>query len=240
MFITKKILGAAASRSSRNPIEMIVFFLILASFAYASLFRSLTESEYFNEEITSFNNKIDSTKVIIQPDSNGFILLNEKNDLITKASSRIQLKQIIIQSEDLIKNGNYFIDKINEFKEIIEKELENNNIKDILCLTENDNNNNNSKCFKINYNSLLENLSKLNSTTYLTLTYALKFNNNPYYMEDKISDLLHFDQFISSDKKQPIPAEKGSFVWLAFAAGHLVLKVQELIQVCKKIAFFYT
>src|SRR6266480_1969318 len=93
----KKALGTAASRSSRNPIEMIVFFLIIASFAYSSLFHSLTESEYFNE-IPPFNDKIDSTKVIVHPGSNVFVPLAE-NELIAQAS-RTQLKRITIQLKD--------------------------------------------------------------------------------------------------------------------------------------------
>lgn len=224
----KKALGAAASRSSRNPIEMIVFFLIIASFAYSSLFRSLTESEYFNE-IPPFNDKIDSTKVIVHPGSNFFVPLAE-NELFTQAY-RIQLKQITIQLKDLVGHKSQFFDKLQEFKEVIESTLEGNNklyYNDILCLKS-------TKCFEINP-SLLETLShELNSSSssHITLTYALEVND-PYLVntwEDKISG-LHFDQFVSTGNKQPVLAEKGSFAWLAFAAGSLVFKIQELIQVC--------
>ncbi|RIA91966.1 hydroxymethylglutaryl-coenzyme A reductase-domain-containing protein [Glomus cerebriforme] len=238
--IIRKLLDAAAGRSSRNPIEMIVFFLIIASFAYSSLFHSLTESEYFNDSL-SFNTKIDPTKVLVRSDSNDFVLLSEK-DLVIQDASQVQLKQIIIQFDDLLKNGNKFIDKVQKFKEIIENEIiildEINDFyyyNDVLCLD-----NNNSNCFIINNSSLSslleENFSKISSSSYITLTYVLN-SNNPYSVniwDDKISG-LHFDQFVSTGKKQIAPAEKGSFVWLAFAAGSLVFKIQELIQKAETI-----
>ncbi|GBB85133.1 hypothetical protein RclHR1_01170017 [Rhizophagus clarus] len=254
--IIGKLLDAAVRRSSRNPIEMIVFFLIIASFAYASLFRSLIESEYFNET-PSFNN--DPTKVISYPGSNVFVLLNE-NDFITD-NPKIQLKQIIIQMDNIsLKNGNHFVDKVQKFKEIVEKEISeiitsDKNINDvddvdkfyynnnILCLKSIDDDNL-SKCFEIDNTSLeflLKNdhefINNSSLSSHLILNYALGFNNNPLTSkswDDKISG-LHFDQFVSTGKKNPAPAEKGSFVWLAFAASSLVFKIHELIQKAETI-----
>jgi hypothetical protein len=245
--IIRKLLDTAVRRSSRNPIEMIVFFLLMASFAYASLFRSLIESDYFNET-PSFND--DPTKVILYPGSNNFVLLNE-NDLITNIP-KVQLKQIIIQLDKIsLKDGKQFIDKVQHFKEIIEKEineiiiLDKKDKKDldnkfyfnmnILCL-KSIMDDNLSKCFEIN-NTSLEILDhefiNNSSSSHLILNYALEFNNYPFTSnswDDKISG-LNFDQFISTGKKNLAPAEKGSFVWLAFAAGSLVFKIRELIQV---------
>ena len=231
--VVKKVLGAAARQSSRNPIEMIVFFLIIASFTYASLFRSLTESEYFNET-PSFNDKLDSAKVIVHSGSNEFLPLAE-NELITQAS-RIHLKRINIQLKDLLKHGNQFFDKLQEFKEVIEKEtfalggINKLHYNDILCLKS-------TKCLEVNsplLESLFHELNSSSSSSHIILTYALEFNN-PYsvnFWEDKISG-LHFDQFVvSTGNGQPILAEKGSFAWLASAVGSLILKIQELIQVC--------
>lgn len=238
--IIEKVLDASVRRSSRNPIEMIVFFLIIASFAYASLFRSLIESDYFNETST-FNS--DSTKVILYPGSNDFNLFTE-NDLILDYP-KIQLKQIIIQLDNIsLKDDNQFIDKVQQFKEIIEKEINDIIILDkknvdnnkyyysnnLLCLKDD----NHSKCFENNNTSLefLNHGFNNNNSSYLILNYALDFNTfTSSSWEDKISG-LNFDQFVSTGQKNPAPAEKGSFVWLAFAAGSLVLKIHELIQVC--------
>lgn len=251
--IIEKLLDVSVRRSSRNPIEMIVFFLIIASFAYASLFRSLIESDYFNETPTINS---DLTKVILYPGSKDFILLTE-NDLISDYP-KIQLKQIIIQLDNIsLKDNNQLIDKVQNFKEFIEKEINeiiildkkndnNNNYyyynNNILCLKDHDDNH--SKCFENNNNTSLEFLNyglnnNNSSSSHLILNYALEFNNYPFTSsswDDKVSG-LNFDQFVSTGQKNPAPAEKGSFVWLAFAAGSLVLKIRELIQVC--FLYFY-
>ncbi|CAB5396505.1 unnamed protein product [Rhizophagus irregularis] len=242
--IIEKLLDVSVRRSSRNPIEMIVFFLIIASFAYASLFRSLIESDYFNETPTINS---DLTKVILYPGSKDFILLTE-NDLISDYP-KIQLKQIIIQLDNIsLKDDNQLIDKVQNFKEFIEKEINeiiildkkndnNNNYyyynNNILCLKDHDDNH--SKCFE-NNNTSLEFLNyglnnNNSSSSHLILNYALEFNNYPFTSsswDDKIS-VLNFDQFVSTGQKNPAPAEKGSFL-VGFAAGSLVLKIHELIQ----------
>src|SRR6266542_5029014 len=142
---------------------MIVFCLIIASFAYASLFRSLIESEYFNE-VSSFHDKIDSTKVIVS-NSNEFVSLPESESTTTTNAFNVQLKQMVIPIEDMVKDQNKFLDKIQEFKVVIEKELftsERNHdklySKDYLCLKAIEDDNKSSKCFEINTSSL-ENFS---------------------------------------------------------------------------------
>ncbi|CAI2178721.1 19095_t:CDS:2 [Funneliformis geosporum] len=239
---TRRILRAVARQSSRNPIEMIVFCLIIASFAYSSLFRSLIESEYFNE-VSFNNNKVDSTKVIVQPNSNDFVPSTRKES--TTQASKVQLKQIVVPIENPV-NQHKFIDNIREFKEFIEKEIFNseeiNKLYDNyhLCFKPIKNDKINSKCIEIDSIISLENDSlqyynhELNNSHHVTLTYALKVND-PHSihlansLEDQIAK-LHFSQFVSAIKRQPTPAEKGSFAWLAFAFGSLVLKIQELIQ----------
>ncbi|CAG8515491.1 2053_t:CDS:2 [Funneliformis caledonium] len=239
---TRSILRAVAKQSSRNPIEMIVFCLIIASFAYASLFRSLIESEYFNE-LSFNNNKVDSTKVIVQPNSNDFVLSTRIES--TTQASKVQLKQIVIPIENPVSNQHKFIDNIREFKEFIEKEIFNTEIINKLydnyhlCFKPIENDMINSKCIEINNNISLEQVSmqyynhELNSH-HVILTYALEVND-PHSihlansLEDQIAK-LHFSQFVSTIKRQSTPAEKGSFAWLAFAFGSLVLKIQELIQ----------
>ncbi|CAG8479534.1 7740_t:CDS:2 [Diversispora eburnea] len=100
LLFAKNFLHSAAIKSSRNPIEMIVFCLIIASFSYASLFRSLMESEFFNTE--SYQ-KIDPIKVISYSNSNEFVNIG-KRDFANIHATRL-------------------LDSIMRFKEIIENEV---------------------------------------------------------------------------------------------------------------------
>ncbi|CAJ0913123.1 9986_t:CDS:2 [Entrophospora sp. SA101] len=108
--IAKKLLRYASKQSSKNPIEMIVFCLIIASFSYASLFQSLIESDLLNDlsssstpsiSTSSLNHHVkDNLKIISFPNTNKFIRLNEKIDY--KDVENIQLTQINAETIDIM------------------------------------------------------------------------------------------------------------------------------------------
>lgn len=283
LLFARNFLHSAARHSSRNPIEMIVFCLIIASFSYASLFRSLMESEFFNTE--SYQ-KVDSIKVISYPNSNEFTHIG-KRDSSNIHAARIQLKQILINiqpddeiisldddkrliTNDINSNHNSIdendgndeiirqrlLDSVIRFKEIIENEIFVTDGKskfyynDDLCYKSNEDS---SKCFDLNPNlscsssstphtntSTSCEIENLNVTIFLN--YALN-TNSPYMnsladaWEDKVAN-LNFESIVSfNGKRQLVHAEKGSFAWLAFVIGSLLMKFHELIQVCQ---FFFS
>ena len=110
-----------ASKSSRAPIETIVFCLIIASFSYASLFRTFVESDCFNDKTPT----LESTQVIARADSDNFIPLATRES-ITQAS-RLQLKQIIIEGT----SGDYYnvldkkiLESVLELQHVLEKVMD--------------------------------------------------------------------------------------------------------------------
>ncbi|CAG8513664.1 13118_t:CDS:2 [Ambispora gerdemannii] len=123
---TKELFWKAAMRSSKNPIETIVLCLIIASFAYASLFRSIIESSYVINQTPN----IEPTKVIAWPETNQFVPLT-KNDFITQAT-RVQLKQVLLSNPlkhfkadsttHSILNSNV-LEIVSRFQNLIENEL---------------------------------------------------------------------------------------------------------------------
>ncbi|RIB23203.1 hypothetical protein C2G38_893250 [Gigaspora rosea] len=114
-----------AKQSSRSSIEIIVFCLIIASFTYASLFRSPTESDFFNLQ------EIDFVQVISYLNTNEFVFLS-KPDSISQAS-RIRLNQDILktQLEEPITsilphqptNVQKRLESLARFQEVVEKEI---------------------------------------------------------------------------------------------------------------------
>ncbi|CAG8844026.1 7723_t:CDS:1, partial [Racocetra persica] len=89
--IVKWLLDSVARQSSRSSIEIIVFYLIIASFIYGSLFRSPTEFDFFKVR------EIDFVQVISYPNTNEFVILSNP-DLISQAS-RIRLNQVIVKTQ---------------------------------------------------------------------------------------------------------------------------------------------
>ncbi|CAG8563729.1 8766_t:CDS:2, partial [Acaulospora morrowiae] len=259
MFSARNFLHSTAKQSSRSPIEMIVLCLIIASFAYASLFRSLIESDFFNTENYP---RINSVRAISRPNSNEFVT-TEKRESINTQAVRLQLKQIIIttqqddeeivglvakESHEAVKSrisnvgggdGGIWEDQklselVSKFRRRVENEL-------FILDGHAKYYYNDDLCYKSNetcvaLNSLpIGNIDSEKKVTSLVLNYALNANS-PYMAnladawEDKVVG-LNVENFVVFNGKRLFPhAEKGSFAWLAFVAGSLVTNIQELIQ----------
>ncbi|KAG9290093.1 hypothetical protein G9A89_010399 [Geosiphon pyriformis] len=121
---TNELARKAARFSSRNPIEMIVCCLIIASFSYAALFRSILESNLFVDPTPI----MEPTKMIARPDSDQFFTLT-KHDSLPKAN-HIQLKMIVLLNpaeQSIKKSRPLFSQKILKtvlnFQSLIENEL---------------------------------------------------------------------------------------------------------------------
>ncbi|CAG8531840.1 14759_t:CDS:2, partial [Acaulospora colombiana] len=135
------------------------------------------------------------------------------------------LSELVVKFRKMIENEVFISDGQNKFY-----------YNDDLCYKSNGDN---STC--ITLNSLP--IDSVDVGTSLVLRYALDAND-PYMAnladawEEKVVG-LNVDNFASFNGKRPIPqAEKGSFAWLAFVAGSLVNKIQELIQKADTIDIF--
>ncbi|CAG8556638.1 1741_t:CDS:2 [Ambispora leptoticha] len=184
---TKELLWRAAMRSSKNPIEMIVFCLFIASFAYAALFRSLIESSYVINQTPN----IEPTKVIAWPGTSQFVPLT-KNDYIAQAI-RIQLKQMLLSNP--LKHFNKInstthnvlnakvLEIVSQFQNSIENEFFVLDGKNKLYF-------NDDLCYKLNDN--------INSTCFTTISLAIW---------DQASDILSVEKPIAHQHKHLIHNE---------------------------------
>ncbi|CAG8580502.1 25917_t:CDS:2, partial [Racocetra persica] len=238
-----KLLNYVARQSSRNPFETIVFCLIIASITYASLFRSLIESDFFKQEI-------DLVQIISYPNTNEFVFLS-KRDSISQAS-RIRLNQVIIKTQldepdTSILPHNF--ESLARLQELAEKEIYVSDGTNKLYY-------NDDLCYKFPGDSLCFSLTsparEINVTrpfcqhssfgpltdvncdaSTVILNYILNADG-PYlaYTDawvDNIVD-LRVGQFASTGKRPYASAKKGSFAWFAFAISSIFFKIQELIQ----------
>ncbi|CAG8745700.1 28_t:CDS:2 [Cetraspora pellucida] len=238
----KWLLNSAARQSSRNPFETIVFCLIIASITYASLFRSLIESDFFKQEI-------DLVQIISYPNTNEFVFLS-KRDSISQAS-RIRLNQVIINTQldepdtSILPHQQSIIQKnlesLTRLQELAEKEIyvsDGTNklyYNDDLCYKFPGD----SSCFSLTYASEINvtrpfcqpssfvPLTDVNcDASTIILNYILNADG-PYlaYTDawvDNIVD-LRVGQLASTGKRPYASAKKGSFAWFAFAITICVL-----------------
>ncbi|CAG8638289.1 4744_t:CDS:2, partial [Dentiscutata heterogama] len=249
--MVKWLLNSVAKQSSRNPIETIVFCLIIASFTYASLFRSLIESDFFKLQ------EIDFVQIISYPNTNEFVFLPKPVSI--SQASRIRLNQLIIKTQldepvnsilphqsTIVSNN---LGSLAKLQKLVEKEIYVSDGTNKLYY-------NDDLCYKFPGDSLCFSLTspilEINATnsfchsssfgpytdlncddSAMILNYVLNADG-PYlaYTDawvDNISN-LRVDKFISNGKRSSVPAKKGSFAWFAFAISNLFFKVQELIQ----------
>ncbi|KAF0531193.1 3-hydroxy-3-methylglutaryl-coenzyme A reductase [Gigaspora margarita] len=89
--IVKCLLDFITKLSSQNLIETIIFCMIVVSFTYTSLLKSLIESDFFKLQ------EIDFIQIISYPNINKFVFLS-KSDSISQAS-QIRLNQFIIKTQ---------------------------------------------------------------------------------------------------------------------------------------------
>ncbi|RIB30838.1 hydroxymethylglutaryl-coenzyme A reductase-domain-containing protein [Gigaspora rosea] len=248
--MVKWLLNYVAKQSSRNPIETIVFCLIIASFTYASIFRSLIESDFFKLK------EIDFVQVISYPNSNEFVFLS-KPDSISQAS-RIRLSQLLVKTQldepviSILPHQSIVSSNLESFvklQELVEKEIYVSDGTNKLYY-------NDDLCYKFPGDSLCFSLTSpilgINVTkpfchfssfvpstdvncddSAVILNYVLNADG-PYlaYADSWVNNVanLHAGKFASSGTRSSVPAKKGSFAWFAFAICSLFFKVQELIQ----------
>ncbi|CAG8690670.1 35351_t:CDS:2, partial [Gigaspora margarita] len=245
--MVKWLLNSVAKQSSRNPIETIVFCLIIASFTYASIFRSLIESDFFKLK------EIDFVQIISYPNTNEFVFL-PKPDSINQAS-RIRLSQLLVKTQldepviSILPHQSNNLESFVKLQELVEKEIYASDgtnklyYNDDLCYKFPGD----SLCFSLTSPILGINVTKpfCHSSSFIPstdvncddsaviLNYVLNADG-PYlaYADSWVNNVanLHVGKFASSGTRSSVPAKKGSFAWFAFAISSLFFKVQELIQ----------
>ncbi|CAG8467118.1 20667_t:CDS:2 [Gigaspora rosea] len=246
--IVKRLLDSVAKLSSRNPIETIIFCMIVVSFTYTSLLKSLIESDFFKLQ------EIDFVQIISYPNTNKFVILS-KSDSINQAS-RIRLNQFIIKTQldepvtsDLPHQPINFQKNLESFarlQELFEKGIYvsdgtnklyyNDDLcykfpGDSLCFSLT------SSAFEINITkpfcqpSSFSPLTDLNcDDSDVILNYVLNADG-PYltYADAWMDSIInsYVEQFTSTGNR---PTEKSSFAWFAYVISDLFFKIQELIQ----------
>ncbi|KAG0228563.1 3-hydroxy-3-methylglutaryl-coenzyme A (HMG-CoA) reductase isozyme [Actinomortierella wolfii] len=92
----RQFLHTLAKTTTRHPIETITASLVLASFAYMTLFNTIRHSTFFD-----MNNVVvyKPTTVIARPGSNVFEPFDRRYNKVPRNAQQLQLKQILVTSQ---------------------------------------------------------------------------------------------------------------------------------------------
>ncbi|KAG0211987.1 3-hydroxy-3-methylglutaryl-coenzyme A (HMG-CoA) reductase isozyme [Mortierella sp. NVP41] len=89
----RRFLHILATATTQHPIESISFCLVIASFAYFTLFNTIRHSTFFD-----INNVVvyQPTTVIAHPGQNNFQLFDRRFNKIPRNAQQLQLKQVVV------------------------------------------------------------------------------------------------------------------------------------------------
>ncbi|KAF9362828.1 3-hydroxy-3-methylglutaryl-coenzyme A (HMG-CoA) reductase isozyme [Mortierella sp. NVP85] len=92
----RRFLHALASLTTQHPIESITFCLIIASFAYFTLFNTIRHSTFFD-----INNVVvyQPTTVIAKPGSSRFLPFDKRTNKIPRNAQLLQLNQVLVAAD---------------------------------------------------------------------------------------------------------------------------------------------
>ncbi|KAI7900617.1 3-hydroxy-3-methylglutaryl coenzyme A reductase [Cokeromyces recurvatus] len=236
----------AAKLSSRNPIEMIATILILSSFSYFYLFNlARNTSDIFSGTVT----RLYPTFVYADNRTDDLHPVTRNQIYQYKDAVKVQLRQILIKSENDQQNVLNSLDSILQFEDNVQHMLLDDHIGQFnyqtLCFKDKM-----GQCLSQSLSDMLVMNDKMNpdnldhldsnhSTTASSVLLSFAFNASTnyrqqlaYIWEQKVSTLSS-DQLVSlstnTGKQQDI------FTWLFIITRNIIFRIKELIEMADNI-----